>query len=111
MKYLKSMISKLFKVFVLVVSPVVLVQNCTALPSETSLGETEASASEPYSVPYKDLRALKPVDIHAHIGTFRGFDIGEASLLKATAQAGIRMTLVSNIDGAHLPGVTGNLPS
>ena len=111
MEYFKKREPKLFELFAAIILPVVLMQNCTARPAETSLDETNGSVRDPYSVLYKDLRALKPVDIHAHIGTFRGFDIGEASLLKVTAQAGIRMTLVSNIDGAHLPGVTGNLPA
>ncbi len=49
------------------------------------------------------------VDIHAHIGTFEGYDLSAPTLLKNLDKYGIRLALVSNIDGANLPGTTKNL--
>jgi uncharacterized protein len=46
------------------------------------------------------------IDIHGHIGTFRGYDLSTATLLENIDRFGVRMVLVSNIDGAHLPGTT-----
>lgn len=53
--------------------------------------------------------AYRVIDIHAHIGSFRGFDIGTATLLDNVRRYGIELALISNIDAAHLPGVTGDL--
>lgn len=49
------------------------------------------------------------IDIHAHIGSFRGFDISKATLKANVEHYGIKMALVSNIDCANLPMVTANL--
>ena len=49
------------------------------------------------------------VDIHAHIGEFRGFAIGLAPLVENIQRYKVRLALVSNINGANLPGVTKNL--
>jgi predicted TIM-barrel fold metal-dependent hydrolase len=49
------------------------------------------------------------IDAHAHIGTFRGFDVSLPTLLSAMAKAHVRLALISNIDGAELPGTTANL--
>src|SRR5688572_18484489 len=49
------------------------------------------------------------IDIHAHIGTFQGFDLSTPNLIANIQRHGVRLALVSNIDGAALPGVTQNL--
>ncbi len=49
------------------------------------------------------------IDIHAHIGSFRGFDLKTETLLSNIRRFNIRLALISNIDGAHLPGTTLNL--
>ena len=49
------------------------------------------------------------VDIHAHIGTFRGYDLGVENLLDNMKRYGIALALVSNIDGADLSSITKNL--
>ena len=49
------------------------------------------------------------IDIHAHIGTFRNFDLSLPTLLDNVERYGVQMALISNIDGANLPGTTGNL--
>jgi predicted TIM-barrel fold metal-dependent hydrolase len=53
--------------------------------------------------------APEVIDVHAHIGHFRGFDLSEATLLANLVRRGVRLALISNIDGAALPGVTGDL--
>ncbi|MCG3119832.1 MAG: hypothetical protein ALAOOOJD_02369 [bacterium] len=53
--------------------------------------------------------AYRPIDIHAHIGSFKGYDLSTPTLLQNIAQYGIRLALISNIDGAELPEVTLNL--
>lgn len=53
--------------------------------------------------------AYKIIDIHAHIGTFRGFDLSSQTLLANLKARGVKMAFVSNIDCAELPGVTLNL--
>jgi hypothetical protein len=50
------------------------------------------------------------VDVHAHIGSFAGYDLSEPTLLAEVAEAGVALALVSNIDGAAVPGKTRNLP-
>jgi predicted TIM-barrel fold metal-dependent hydrolase len=49
------------------------------------------------------------IDIHAHIGSFDGYDLSEPTLLAEVAEAGVELVLVSNIDGAAVPGKTRNL--
>ena len=49
------------------------------------------------------------IDIHAHVGEFRGFSIGLTPLVENIQRYKIRMALVSNLNGANLPGVTKNL--
>lgn len=48
------------------------------------------------------------IDVHGHIGEFRGFDLSMATLLDNIERNSIGLVLVSNIDGAHLPGTTAN---
>lgn len=50
------------------------------------------------------------IDIHAHIGSFAGYDLSEATLLSEVAAQGVDLALVSNIDGAAVPGKTRDLP-
>jgi predicted TIM-barrel fold metal-dependent hydrolase len=52
---------------------------------------------------------LEVIDVHAHIGSFEGYDLSEATLLAETADAGVSLALVSNIDGAAVPGKTRGL--
>jgi predicted TIM-barrel fold metal-dependent hydrolase len=49
------------------------------------------------------------IDIHTHIGSFRGFEIGERFLLENMNRYNVQYGLVSNIDGANLPKITRNL--
>jgi len=49
------------------------------------------------------------IDVHAHIGSFAGYDLSEPTLLAEVAEAGVALALVSNIDGAAVPGKTRNL--
>lgn len=43
------------------------------------------------------------IDIHAHTGSFGSFAIGPDVLMRNLQQYGIKMALVSNIDGAEMP--------
>jgi hypothetical protein len=43
------------------------------------------------------------IDIHAHIGSFAGFDLSLETLLANLRRHHIRLALISNIDGAELP--------
>ncbi len=47
--------------------------------------------------------ALQIIDAHAHIGSFRGYDLSTENLLANIERFGVRLALISNIDGAHLP--------
>ncbi len=49
------------------------------------------------------------VDAHAHIGSFRGYDIGESILMESMQESRIAFAIVSNLDGAGLKGITGDL--
>jgi uncharacterized protein len=42
------------------------------------------------------------IDIHAHIGSFRGYDIGLQPLLTNLNKYGLRMALISNLDGCEM---------
>lgn len=55
-------------------------------------------------------RTAAAIDVHAHLGTFQGYDLSLETLLANMDRHGIRIALVSNIDGAALPGTTGDLP-
>jgi uncharacterized protein len=48
------------------------------------------------------------IDIHAHIGNFRGYDLSLTNLLQNMKRYGINFALISNIDAAQLSGVTPN---
>ncbi len=42
------------------------------------------------------------IDIHAHIGSFKGYDLSTLTLMSNIERYGIRLALISNIDGAEL---------
>jgi predicted TIM-barrel fold metal-dependent hydrolase len=48
------------------------------------------------------------IDIHAHIGNFRGYDLSLNNLLQNIQRYGIKFALISNIDAAQLSGITPN---
>lgn len=52
---------------------------------------------------------LSIIDSHGHIGSFKGYDLDTKTLLSNVERYGVMMVLVSNIDGANLPGTTKNL--
>lgn len=51
---------------------------------------------------------LSIIDCHGHIGSFKGYDLDTKTLLSNIERHGVKMVLVSNIDGANLPGTTKN---
>jgi predicted TIM-barrel fold metal-dependent hydrolase len=53
--------------------------------------------------------ALLLIDVHAHIGAFRGFDTELPTLLAALEEGHVDLALISNLDGAELPGTTADL--
>lgn len=53
--------------------------------------------------------ALLLIDVHAHLGAFAGFDTELPTLLAALDEGRVDLALVSNLDGAELPGTTANL--
>ncbi len=53
--------------------------------------------------------AFQVIDVHAHIGTFRGYDLSAPTLMKNIQKFGVVLALISNIDGANLIGTTLNL--
>jgi uncharacterized protein len=57
------------------------------------------SPSEPQGVP-PDWRDLNAVDIHAHLGSFGTFDLRLETLLGYIERSGVRLALVSNLDGS-----------
>lgn len=48
------------------------------------------------------------IDIHAHIGNFRGYDLSLQNLLQNIQRYGIKLALISNIEAAQLSGITPN---
>ncbi len=60
--------------------------------------------------PSGPLVQMLTIDIHAHIGSFAGYDLSEATLLAEVAAQNLDLALVSNIDGAAVPGKTRDLP-
>jgi len=48
-------------------------------------------------------REYRIIDVHAHIGSFKGYDLSTPTLLENIQRYGIRLALISNIDGADLP--------
>lgn len=62
-------------------------------PVDQAAGKTTAGA---------DWSAYKIVDIHAHIGHFKGFDLRDETLLNNLQAYKIRLALISNLDAADL---------
>ena len=73
--------------------------------SFTKTGEV-AHSQESSKLVQNGWSEYKIIDIHAHIGSFRGFDLKTETLLSNLRHFNIRLALISNIDGAHLPGTT-----
>src|SRR5690349_21859887 len=48
------------------------------------------------------------IDVHAHIGEFKGYDLSLNNLLKNIEENKVEYAFISNIDGAAIPGVTAN---
>ncbi|MCI0444078.1 amidohydrolase family protein [bacterium] len=48
------------------------------------------------------------IDIHAHIGNFRGYDLSLNNLLQNIQRYGIKFALISSIEAAQLSGITPN---
>jgi len=48
------------------------------------------------------------IDVHAHIGNFRGYDLSLNNLLQNMQRYEIKLALISNIDAAQLSGITPN---
>ena len=59
--------------------------------------------------PPADWQSYAIIDIHAHIGSFKGYDLRTETLLDNLNRHHIGLALISNIDGAALPGKTLNL--
>ena len=74
---------------------------CSDSQSTSSTGADEAGHVEPRPGIWGDHLVI---DIHAHIGSFRGFDLSMPTLLDNLDRYGIQLALVSNIDGANLAG-------
>jgi len=55
------------------------------------------------------LSDVETIDCHAHVGSFEGYDLSEGTLLAELDQGGVALALVSNIDGAAVPGKTRGL--
>ena len=47
--------------------------------------------------------AYRIIDVHGHIGSFKGYDLSTETLLANAREYGMKLVLVSNIDGADLP--------
>lgn len=50
-----------------------------------------------------DWSSMEIIDAHAHIGSFRGFDVSLQTLLENMNRYGIKKALISNLDGADTP--------
>jgi predicted TIM-barrel fold metal-dependent hydrolase len=56
----------------------------------------------------EDWSAFNIIDIHAHVGSFRGFDLSLPNLQENMQKYGIKMAFISNINAAELSRVTPN---
>ena len=61
------------------------------------------------TISFEQWKSYNIIDVHAHIGSFRGYDLRTETLLNNLTRHSIRVALISNIDGAALPGTTQNL--
>src|SRR5581483_11905981 len=46
------------------------------------------------------------IDVHAHIGSYSGYDLSLDNLLRNLSENHVRYAFVSNVDGAAIPNVT-----
>src|SRR6185369_15280817 len=74
------------------------------LATTCTLGCPESGKEE--KVGYLDEPGL--IDVHAHIGEFKGYDLSLNNLLKNIEENKVEYAFISNIDGAAIPGVTAN---
>jgi len=79
---------------------------CSTGCRESSGADRSRSTLNPTTQEWPDYAVI---DVHAHIGTYRGYDLSIETLLDNLNRYRIRLALISNIDGAELPGITGNL--
>lgn len=84
---------KLFVIGAVFVALGLNVQNRPSMPKQKS------SQIENSSGVWSEYRI---VDIHAHIGSFKGYDLSTPTLMSNIERYGIRLALISNIDGAAL---------
>jgi hypothetical protein len=70
--------------------------------------QSPSTATRP-TISFAQWKSYNIIDVHAHIGSFRGYDLRTATLLDNLTRHAIRVALISNIDGAALPGTTQNL--
>jgi predicted TIM-barrel fold metal-dependent hydrolase len=66
-----------------------------------------ASGGEPSQEYFLDEPGI--IDVHAHVGRFRGYDLSLENLIKNLEENRIAFALISNIDGAAIEGVTADL--
>jgi len=101
----KKIFNFFFKLYALSIILIVLTtmsgfhQNCATMPDQQPM---QAANNGRWS---ED----QIIDIHAHIGSYQGYDLSTPTLLDNLERYGIRLALISNIDGAALPGTTLNL--
>ncbi len=67
---------------------------------------TSNFSCSPNSNPPEHINEPGIIDVHAHIGEFKGFDLSLNSLLSTMSESKIEYAFISNIDGAALSGVT-----
>src|SRR5882672_1331442 len=68
--------------------------------------EGRQNSKEDNTVAYLNEPGL--IDVHAHIGEFKGYDLSLNNLLINIAENHIQYAFISNIDGAAIPDVTAN---
>lgn len=91
MPFAKTLLAGTFLLVLHLENPRIISQETLAMPSPSDTTR---------------LGALQIIDAHAHIGSFRGYELSTENLLANLNRFGIRLALISNIDGAHLPGKT-----
>lgn len=66
-------------------------------------GSTWTLAAQP---PTTRMVRFETIDCHAHVGHFEGYDLSEETLLSELHRGDVALALVSNVDGAAVPGKT-----
>lgn len=77
---------------------------CVCDATDRGAGLAESSARETFGA--MSLRDHRVIDCHGHIGRFEGYDLSLPTLLDNVDRHGVDLVLVSNIDGAAVPGRT-----